>query len=238
MKKLHVVLISVGATLLAVLCVALGVLWRDSYCRITYICEEGCEHIAWQKKGESANLEVVYEAHADLVAEKKEPLGIFIDEARLLYYFEETLHENSKTYYLGKWHRTGFWFSQGLCFNTPHGDIVIFMNRSDSSQNAEKRETYYNELKERFYQAYEALGGSRDDILYYTFRYHSSKIWNTYTPEISGVDSLYRIFYNFGLSFYAQGAGAQPPRYYYPMEKILVTDEPLNGWIPPNERNP
>lgn len=231
MKKLHIALLSVGATLLVCLCIVLGIFWRGSYCRVTFICEEGCEHTSWQKKGESADLAVVYEDHADKVADKKEPLGIFLDEERLLYYFEETLDENSKTYYLGRWNKVGPMQSQAFRFTTPHGAIMIYMGADDfptGSSMMDERKVLYEELTERFYRAYEALGGSREDSLYFTYRIPDTLLWYCYTEHLSEENSasLNKIFFVYSMLFYYQTVGGHKPTYYYPVEDVLVTTEP------------
>jgi hypothetical protein len=232
MKKIHLVLLSFGITLLACVLVMGGILLRQNYCRVTFICEEGCKHTAWQKKGESLDLSLVYSCHPDLYEEGKEPLGVFVDEERLLYYFEEILCENSKTYYLGKWHEVGPHQSQAFCFHTPMGDIMIYMDATAYPRAKEDRDAYYiPTYVEKFFKAYEALGGCRDDILYFTYRYYAGNTWESYFDETSVEKCLTTIFTQHSMQFMSgYPAGALVPKYYYPVEEILVTTTPEDNY--------
>ena len=229
MKKIHLVLLSLGITLLACVLVMGGILLRQNYCHVTFICEEGCQHTAWQKKGESADLSALYKAHADDVEAGKEPMGVFRDEERLLYYFEETLCDNQTTYYLGAWHKVGYRESQAICFRTHLGDIMMYVDSDSFPQKADAREVYWAGLQERFYQAYEALGGNREDVLYYTYRTPDTKIAVTYTLYNPEDNSLYKIFWYYTYIFWdGFPTGSFWPSYYYEVEYVMVSTEPLD----------
>ena len=121
--------------------------------------------------------------------------------------------------------------SQAFRFTTPHGAIMIYMGADGfptESSMMDERKVLYEELTERFYRAYEALGGSREDSLYFTYRIPDTLLWYCYTEHLSEENSasLNKIFFVYSMLFYYQTVGGHKPTYYYPVEDVLVTTEP------------
>ena len=176
MKKLHKLLIVAGVSLAVCVCIAVAVFIRLSWCKVTFVCIDGCEHTIWQRKGEVADLTPVYEAHG-FEKDEIEILGIYQDEERLLYYFEEELSTPSKTYHLGLVAHP--FMASKAYFDTQYGEIVIYFLLA----NSEERNKAF---EEQFLAAYEKLGGDPQADLVFVMRSNYNYTWSS-TEDFSDV---------------------------------------------------
>lgn len=210
MKKLHKLSMIAGVSLAVCLCIAVAVFIRLSWCKVTFVCQEGCEHTVWQRKGEVADLTPVYEAHN---YDEKEMVfrGVFLDEERLLYFFEEELSTSNKTYYLGGIYSSHL--TSNACFKTSYGDIMMYFS-------ATVTEEQYQELEQRFLAAYAKLGGDPESKLTFVIRSNYNYTWSS-TEEFSDVADKMGVLAPLG-----QGAGGFV-RVYLDEEVIFVVEVPV-----------
>lgn len=150
--------------LACILCtgVALAVSARLSWCHVTFICAEGCEHSVWVRTGESADTSVLLEAHSE-ERPKLQLAGIYKDEERLINYLGEPLTAGSTTLYVGEWKKASM---VDIWFITPVGTIVMYLDR-DNWRNGDDYRTYMD----YYLRAFAALGGENADVdgtYYYT----------------------------------------------------------------------
>lgn len=184
MKKLHKILLVAGVALVVCVCVVVGciLLFRSDnppsanpppvdsqWCDVTFVCVEGCEHTTRQRIGETIDYSLAHDAHYDHhISYRYEPAGIFSDEARTQYCSDTTLTEPSMRFYLG------IWSTKFSCthFYTPLGDVRIFLAKEElQGIPREERYAYVIALvSEKFYAAYEALGGNRESQLGFAYR--------------------------------------------------------------------
>lgn len=185
MKKNKLVLLF--GTLIAfivIFVVLIGV--RSLYCKVTYICQDGCKHTAWYRKGEFATQDMIYDAHG---AEYEEGafFGLYIDSACLLYYFDEPLERNSQKLYVSDWKE-----SDGLriTISNLHTATMILLDHEDTN--------FVKIIQEHF----EAIGIASDEYVYRILNdipAHDSKFVN-----FSGVEVYFTHYYYalLGSSYY------------------------------------
>lgn len=157
MKKWAKILVLIGVSLMLCVCVGVAVYARTSWCRVTFVCEEGCTHKTWCRIGETADTSVVVSAHQEEKVDKQ-IAGVYKDEKRLINYLSEPLCKTKTTLYVGEWKNTDM---HDIWFFTPYGTIVMYVDFDDcwgnATQNISKMKTY-------FMEAFAALGGDADNI--------------------------------------------------------------------------
>ena len=157
MKQWRKLIALIGAVLILCVCVGLAVYVRMSWCRVTFVCEEGCAHKAWCRVGEVADTSVVTKAHQEEKTDKQ-IAGIYKDEKRLINYLSEPLCKTKTTLYVGEWKNMDM---HDIWFFTPYGTIVMYVDLWDCTgnvaQNIAKMEAYFRD-------AFTALGGDADAI--------------------------------------------------------------------------
>lgn len=151
MKNWQKAVIYIALTCVLCACVGLAVYLRMSWCRVTFVCEEGCEHVTWTRVGESADTSVVAEAHQEERPDEH-IAGIYQDEKRLINYLGEPLADTEVTLYIGDWKGADV---MDLWFFTPYGTIVVYLDDRDFK-------TYT--LSKYLLAALEALGGYGTDF--------------------------------------------------------------------------
>lgn len=213
MKKIYKLLIVTGVSLAVCVCIAVAVFIRLSWCKVTFVCKDGCEHTVWQRIGETADYSSVHEEHySDDTENKYQPAGIFVDEARVQYLFDTTLNKTSARIYLGIWSQN-FHCTQ---FYTTRGTIRVYLAREEIQKlPASEQEPHGRALAtERFYAAYEALGGSREEELSFAWRsngFDNKWLVNSFEGIVAHMSSF---SYMFG--------GA---RLHYEVEYVMVFEE-------------
>lgn len=154
-------------TLIAfVLCVCilipLGV--RLAWCKVTFVCKEGCEHVAWFRRGEAADATIVLNAHKD--EHENQVLGtLHTDKEMLLSYLGEPMDSLSKSIYVNEWKNDRELIH--ITFYTPYGTILYYVNNSPRKID-----------ESSFYAALEKMGG--DSAAQYLFAWQdmrSTRVW-------------------------------------------------------------
>ena len=223
MKKLQTILISVSAVLLVCVCVLLAILWRGEYCRVTFVCESGCEHTAWFHKGEVATADVVARDHATEHKVEEAIYLVYEDEEHIQYYFETPLVNNRETLFI-KTSLDGKYGAQLFHFHTPHGDVMVAITKEEAlATNDHGAEL----IKARFYAAYEKLGGNREEELKYTYRFPATNEWATTDYPSDGEMSRdpFQMLSSYYLVHWYHVIGVSSD-YRYVVEEILVTTQP------------
>ena len=143
-KKLLIGLI----TLCLCLCVLIPLGLRLMWCKVTFVCKDGCEHIVWYKWGESANADIVRDAHKDeYPGYVVGPLYMY-DEL-LVNYLGEPLRTPYRTLYVDEWKKPNTFYK--VTFDTPYGTLFYLLDY-----------TGLEELQERIPAALVALGGKKN----------------------------------------------------------------------------
>ena len=170
-KKLLIGLIALCLCLCVLIPLGLRLMW----CKVTFICKDGCEHIVWYKWGESANADIVRDAHKDeYPGYVVGPLYMY-DEL-LVNYLGEPLRTPYRTLYVDEWKKPNTFYK--VTFDTPYGTLFYLLDY-----------TGLEELQERIPAALVALGGKKNAeyIYYLTYNNHvredkcsslSSVVWS------------------------------------------------------------
>lgn len=156
-KKLWIILTS----LVLCLCILVPVGIRLAWCKVTFVCKEGCEHTAWCWRWGEADATVVLEAHKE--EQKGKAMGaLYFDPECLLSYLGEPVRKARLTLYIDEWKYTSLFTKVTL--ETPYGMLLYHMTAGDLS-----------ELEERIPAALRAQGGSADAQYVYYLKYNHSQ---------------------------------------------------------------
>lgn len=114
------------------ICVLVPLGIRLAWCKVTFVCKDGCEHVVWHKIGEVADATIVINAHKDDYLTHYVMGSLHTDKEMLLSYLGEPLTSPSKKIYVNEWMPHHHLIK--ITFDTPYGELLYHISQSSKAE--------------------------------------------------------------------------------------------------------